>query len=160
MKKRVRIFGDLECEECIRTRNIVENYDWSDMEDNLEIQIIIIENEKEDWLEVMRRTGVYFVPHYEIKWEDEQKGEQEVHISKVRDFTTVKEGFDKLLEVLEDDYEIPVMSEVEIREQVKSLGMMQGILYERHLINIKNFTNLRNFINMPGSMIDTGDPNA
>ena len=66
----------------------------------------------------------------------------------------------KLLEVLEDEYEMPVMSEVEIREQMKSLGMMQGILYERYLINIKNFTNLRNFINMPGSAIDTGNPEA
>ena len=72
----------------------------------------------------------------------------------------VDDGFDKLLETLKDDYVIPVMSEVEIREQVKSLGMMQGILYERYLINIKNFTNLRNFISMPGSMMDTGDPNA
>ena len=125
MKKKVRIFGDLDCEECVQTRNIVENYDWSDKEDNLEIQIMIIEDEKEEWEKVMKRTGVYFVPHYEIKWENEE-GEHEV----------------------------------EIREQIKSLGMMQGILYERHLINIKNFTNLRNFINMPGSMMDTGDPNA
>ena len=153
MKKKVRIFGDLDCEECVQTRNIVENYDWSDKEDNLEIQIMIIEDEKEEWEKVMKRTGVYFVPHYEIKWENEE-GEQEVHISKVRDFNSPEKGFDKLLEVLEDDYE------VEIREQIKSLGMMQGILYERHLINIKNFTNLRNFINMPGSMMDTGDPNA
>ena len=160
MKKKVRIFGDLDCEECIQTRNMVENYDWSDMGDNLELQIMVIEEEKEEWEKVMKRTGVYFVPHYEIKWEDEEKGEQEIHLSKVRDFNTTKDGFDKLLEVLEDDYEIPTMSEVEIREQIKSLGMMQGILYERYLINMKNFTNLRNFINMPGSMINTGDPNA
>tara|TARA_R110000751_G_scaffold132647_1_gene235140 strand:+ start:331 stop:807 length:477 start_codon:yes stop_codon:yes gene_type:complete len=158
MKKKIRIFGDLDCEECIQTRNIIENYDWSGMD--VEIQIMVIEEEKEEWEKVMKRTGVYFVPHYEVKWEDEEKGEQEIHLSKVRDFDITKDGFDKLLEVLEDDYEIPTMSEVEIREQIKSLGMMQGILYERYLINMKNFTNLRNFINMPGSMINTGDPNA
>ena len=65
MKKKVRIFGDLECEECIKTRNKVENHDWSDMGDDIEIQIMVIEEDKEEWEEVMKRTGVYFVPHYE-----------------------------------------------------------------------------------------------
>ena len=159
MKKKIRLFGDLDCEECIQMRNVVENYDWSDKEDNIEIQIMIIEDEKEEWEKVMEKTGAYFVPHIEVKWETE-KGEQEIHLSNLRDFTGPIEGMDKLLEILKDDYEMPVMSEVEIREKLKSLQMMQNILYDRHIINIKNFTNLRNFINMPGAMIDTGDPNA
>ena len=153
MKKKIRLFGDKQCEDCIRMRNITANADLITLDDNIELETIMIdeEPEKTEWENVMKRTGVYFVPHMEIKW-----GEEEVHLSHVRDFHTTEEGFEKLKVVLSEEYktESDKMDDVEIREKIKSLTFMQEILYGKMQSAVKNFTNIRDFINIPGSKIE------
>ena len=76
MKKKIRLFGDKQCEDCIKMRNITANADVITLDDNIELETIIIdkEPEKTEWENVMKRTGVYFVPHMEIKWGEDPFG--------------------------------------------------------------------------------------
>jgi len=159
MKKKIRLFGDIECEDCIKMRNTTENADIIALNDDVELETIIIDEDpsKTEWEKVMKKTGVYFVPHMEITWYDEDlKKNVEVHISNVRDFQTTEEGFEMLSKVLAKNYlhHPPTMDTVEMTEKIKSLTFMQEILYEKMQSSLKNFTNIRDFINIPGSKIE------
>jgi len=159
MKKKIRLFGDIECEDCIKMRNITDKADIIQSDDNVEIEVVIIDDEpgKTEWEKVMKKTGVYFVPHMEVTWYDEDlKKNVEVHLSNVRDFQTTQEGFEMLEEVLSKGYlhHPHTMDVVEMTERIKSLSFMQEILYEKMQSSVKNFTNIRDFVNMPGSKIE------
>ena len=46
------------------------------------------------------------------------------------------------------------MDTVEVTERIKSLTFMQEILYKKMQSSVTNFTNIRDFINIPGSKIE------
>ena len=157
-KKKIRLFGDKNCEECIQMKNKVENADIIVLDDNVEIEILLIEEEpgKTEWENVMKRTGAYFVPHIEVTWEGNVI-KDELHLSHVRDFQSVEEGFEKLQTILSKDYNTKPINDldyVEINEKLKSLTFMQEILYKKMQSSLTNFTNIRDFINIPGSKIE------
>ena len=159
MKKKIRLFGDIECEDCIKMRNITEKADIIQLDNNVEIEVVIIDDEpgKTEWEKVMKKTGVYFGPHMEITWYDEEiKKRVEAHLSNVRDFETTEEGFEMLSKVLAKNYlhHPPTMDTVEVTERIKSLTFMQEILYKKMQSSVTNFTNIRDFINIPGSKIE------
>ena len=153
MKKKIRLFGDTECHECMRSRNLLELDDVIKKDDNIEVEIIITDEEtgKIEWEKIQKRTGVYFLPHYEIKWEDGD----ELHLSMVRDFQTPEHGYEKLKEVLSENYKTKSheVDYIELREKVKSLISIQEILFEKMENSKENFTNIRDFINIPGNRI-------
>tara|TARA_Y100001938_G_C7939170_1_gene353387 strand:+ start:126 stop:611 length:486 start_codon:yes stop_codon:yes gene_type:complete len=153
MKKFIRIFGEKDCQRCIPLRNVLENADIIKLNKNVEYELIFPEegDPKIEWEKVMERTGVFFLPHIEITWDG-----GEVHLSDSRDFVAPSEALEKLTEILSDDYSLEdnLYDKIELTEKIKSLTYMQEILYEKMQSSVKNFTNIRDFINIPGSKIE------
>tara|TARA_R100001443_G_C3330248_1_gene172154 strand:+ start:155 stop:607 length:453 start_codon:yes stop_codon:yes gene_type:complete len=148
MKKTIKIFKDKNCWECAQVKKAIETADIVALNDNVELITLDIEDDKTEWEKVMKRTGVYFVPHIEVTWEGE-----EIHISQIRDFQNPKQAFEKLAEILKDDYKITNPSKIEMREKLKSLSFMQEQLFE-HMNNAKeNFTIMADYINMTRSKL-------
>tara|TARA_R110000744_G_scaffold275512_1_gene388321 strand:- start:219 stop:668 length:450 start_codon:yes stop_codon:yes gene_type:complete len=143
MKKKIRLFTQEDCSECKQLKEMVKTADIVALDDNVELTILEIGKDKNEWDKVMEKTGVYFVPHMEVTW-----GSQEVHISQLRDFNSPGEAFGILGKVLDKQYVPFQFEQHEIREKLKSLSFMQQLLFD-HMNNAKeNFTIIGDFINM------------
>ena len=143
MKKKIRLFTQEDCSECKHLKEMVQTADIVALDDNVELTILEIGKDKNEWEMVMEKTGVYYVPHMEVTW-----GSQEVHISQLRDFNGPKEAFGILEMVLDKQYVTTSFSPMETKEKLKSLSFMQGLLFN-HMNNAKeNFTIIADFINM------------
>ena len=143
MKKKIRLFTQEDCSECKQLKEMVKTADIVALDEDVELITRDIEEDKEEWELVMDRTGVYYVPHMEVTW-----GSQEVHISQLRDFNTPQQAFEKLEEVLKKQYVTPNFSQHEIREKLKSLSFMQGILFENMNKVNENLTIIADYVNM------------
>jgi len=143
MKKTIRLFKDKNCRECAQLKQMIENADIVALDDNIELVVLDNEDDKDEWTSVMERTGVYYVPHMEVSW-----GDNEVHISQLREFNGTAQAFEKLKEVLKDDYEPSNLSQLEINEKLKSLTSMQGILLDQMNKVNENLTIITDYVNM------------
>ena len=157
MEKKIRIFGEKECPGCIKLMAITKDADIIVNNDNIEVEQLYIDEHPDEWAKIMKRTGVWFLPHIEIKWYDTVLSKRvERHLSSVRDFDEVDDAWTQLQEVISDDYHHQPnrMCEVEMTERIKSLTIMQEKLYDNMKKNIKYFTNLRNFLNMTSNQLE------
>ena len=143
MKKTIRLFKDKNCWECAQLKETIENADIVALDDNVELVVLDNEDDKDEWESVMERTGVYYVPHIEVSW-----GDNEVHISQLRDFNGTKQAFEKLEEVLKGDYKPSNLSQMEINEKLKSLTFMQGMLFDHMNKASENLTIIADYVNM------------
>ena len=157
MEKTIRVFGDKECPGCHKIMELTKTSDIIVNNDNIKVEQLFIDEHPEEWKKIMERTGVWFLPHIEIKWYDTTLSKrEEMHISSVRDFDEVDDAWEKIKEVIADDYHHrpTTMDTVEMTERIKSLTVMQEKLYENMKKNIKYFTNLRNFLNISASQLE------
>tara|TARA_R110000803_G_scaffold47825_3_gene99574 strand:- start:2915 stop:3343 length:429 start_codon:yes stop_codon:yes gene_type:complete len=140
--KKVRFFRGEKCRSCIETTEILK-------ERGVDVETILIEGSSE-WEEVMEKTGVYFVPHFEVTWDG-----GEVHISQSRDFVRPSESVDKLMGILSNEYVVKKESNnQELNERIKTLEFMVEHLYKYSNKVRGNFTNIKEFINLPSSKIE------
>ena len=123
----------------------------------MELKNVYTDEHPEEWAKIMKRTGVWFLPHVEVKWYDTVLSKRvEVHLSSVRDFEEIDSAWEQLQEIISDEYHHRpnTMCEVEMTERIKSLTIMQEKLYENMKKNIKYFTNLRNFLNLTSQQLE------
>ena len=157
MKKKIRIFGTKECPGCIKLMTITKDADVIFNNDNIEREHVYTDEHPEEWAKIMKRTGVWFLPHVQVKWYDTVLSKRvEVHLSSVRDFEEIDSAWEQLQEIISDEYHHRpnTMCEVEMTERIKSLTIMQEKLYENMKKNIKYFTNLRNFLNLTSQQLE------
>jgi hypothetical protein len=156
MKKKIRVFGDKACPGCVKLMEITKGADII-IDNGHELDQLYNDENSEEWEKIMKRTGVWFLPHVEITWYDtDLKKNVEVHLSSVRDFDEIEDCWEQVQKILNKDYHhrAITMDEVEMTERIKSLTIMQEMLYDNMKKNIKYFTNLRNFLNMSGSQLE------
>jgi hypothetical protein len=157
MEKNIRVFGDKECVGCRKIMELTKTSDVIVDNKNIKVEHLFVDEHPEEWEKIMKRTGVWFLPHIEVTYYDTVlKKREEIHLSSVRDFEEVDDAWEELKEIMKDNYHNKPnkMSEVEMTERIKSLTIMQEKLYENMKKNIKYFTNLRNFLNMSASQLE------
>ena len=154
MKKNIRLFGDKDCRVCGEVKTIISESDVVKLNENVNLEILDIKENENEWKKVMNRTDVYYVPHLEFTWEENGK-KKEIHFSYDRDFITTRQAYDITSEVVKDDYKIEELGDqVETRERLKSLMIRQEMLFSARKRFDKYFTNIVKFINIPNSMLE------